>query len=160
MPQCKKLHHRFYLGPLSKLNLKTPNCGRSRTLWNLDPLFHHKLIGAAMRLCKVTISLINILSFFFPKSNHLVFSVLVKKQNESIHLVIPTADIITFRQSIGKKVRELLELTKYSYAELKLTVITDLVSFNKKRDRDSFWNQKKRYDNTTESCLRTSKGSG
>ena len=35
-----------------------------------------------------------------------------------------------------KKVRELLELTKYNYAELKLTVIADLVSFNKKRDRE------------------------
>ena len=32
--------------------------------------------------------------------------------------------------------RELLELTKYNYAELKLTVIADLVSFNKKRDRE------------------------
>ena len=64
------------------------------------------------------------------------FSRLVKKQNESIHLVIPTTDIIKFRQSIGKKVRELLELTKYNYAELKLTVIADLVSFNKKRDRE------------------------
>ena len=61
---------------------------------------------------------------------------MVKKQNESIHLVIPTTDIIKFRQSIGKKVRELLELTKYNYAELKLTVIADLVSFNKKRDRE------------------------
>ena len=64
------------------------------------------------------------------------FSRLVKKQNESIHLVIPTTDIIKFRQSIGKKVRELLALTKYNYAELKLTVIADLVSFNKKRDRE------------------------
>ena len=34
--------------------------------------------------------------------------------------------------------RELLELTKYNYAELKLTVIVDLVSFNKKRDREVF----------------------
>ena len=32
--------------------------------------------------------------------------------------------------------RELLELTKYNYAELKLTVIADLVSFNKTRDRE------------------------
>ena len=32
--------------------------------------------------------------------------------------------------------RELLALTKYNYAELKLTVIADLVSFNKKRDRE------------------------
>ena len=32
--------------------------------------------------------------------------------------------------------RELLELTKYNYAELKLTVVADLVSFNKKRDRE------------------------
>ena len=32
--------------------------------------------------------------------------------------------------------RKLLELTKYNYAELKLTVIADLVSFNKKRDRE------------------------
>ena len=32
--------------------------------------------------------------------------------------------------------RELFELTKYNYAELKLTVIADLVSFNKKRDRE------------------------
>ena len=31
--------------------------------------------------------------------------------------------------------RELLELTTYNYAELKLTVIAHLVSFNKKRDR-------------------------
>ena len=31
--------------------------------------------------------------------------------------------------------REFLELTKFNYAELKLTVIADLVSFNKKRDR-------------------------
>ena len=30
---------------------------------------------------------------------------------------------------------ELLELTNYNYAELKPTVIADLVSFNKKRDR-------------------------
>ena len=35
-----------------------------------------------------------------------------------------------------KKVRELLQLTKYNNAELKLTVIADLVSFNKKRDRE------------------------
>ena len=32
--------------------------------------------------------------------------------------------------------RELLQSTKYNYAELKLTVIPDLVSFNKKRDRE------------------------
>ena len=31
---------------------------------------------------------------------------------------------------------ELLELNKYNYAELKLTVIADLVSFNTKRDRE------------------------
>ena len=34
-----------------------------------------------------------------------------------------------------EKVRELLKVTKYSHAELKLTVIADLVSFNTKRDR-------------------------
>ena len=51
-------------------------------------------------------------------------------------LYIPTADIIKFRQSIGTKVRDLLQLTKYYYAKLKLTVIADLVSFNKKRDRE------------------------
>ena len=72
----------------------------------------------------------------FPNLIPLCFSRLVNKQNESIHLVIPTTDIINFRQSIGKKVRELLELTKYNYAELKLTVIADLVSFNKKRNRE------------------------
>ena len=60
---------------------------------------------------------------------------LSQKQNESIHLVIHTADIIKFRQSIGTKVRDLLQLTKYYYAELKLTVIADLVCFIKKRDR-------------------------
>ena len=32
--------------------------------------------------------------------------------------------------------RELLALTKYNNAKLKLTVIADLVSFNKKRDRE------------------------
>ena len=32
--------------------------------------------------------------------------------------------------------RELLQLRKYNYAELKLTVIADLVSVNKKRDRE------------------------
>ena len=61
---------------------------------------------------------------------------LSQKQNESIHLVIHTDDIINLRQSIGTKVRDLLQLTKYYYAELKLTVIADLVSFKKKRDRD------------------------
>ena len=32
--------------------------------------------------------------------------------------------------------RELIQLSKYNYAELKLTVIADLVSLNKKRDRE------------------------
>ena len=32
--------------------------------------------------------------------------------------------------------RELLELTKYNNAELKLTVIADLITFNKKRGRE------------------------
>ena len=49
---------------------------------------------------------------------------------------MPTADIIKFRQSIGKRVRELIQLTTYNNAELKLTVIADLVTFNKKRDRE------------------------
>ena len=66
------------------------------------------------------------------------FSRLAKKQNESIHLVITTTDISKFWhwKAIGQQVQELLELTKYNYAELKLTVIADLDSFNKKRDRE------------------------
>ena len=51
-------------------------------------------------------------------------------------MVISTADIIEFRQNIGKKVRQLFQLMKYINAELKLTVIADLASFNKKCDRE------------------------
>ena len=61
------------------------------------------------------------------------FSRLVRKENESIHLVITTTDIIKFRESIGKKCEN---SSKCIYAELKLTVIADLVSFNKKRDHE------------------------
>ena len=42
---------------------------------------------------------------------------------------------LNFRKALKKKVRELLQLTMYNYAELKLTVIADLVSFSKKRVR-------------------------
>ena len=45
---------------------------------------------------------------------------------------VPPADIIKFRQSIGKKCEN---SSRSSNPELKLTVIADLVSFNKKRDR-------------------------
>ena len=61
---------------------------------------------------------------------------MLKKQNEATHLVIPTKDMITFRREIGKKISELLDTTKYNYAEMKQIVIADLVSFNKKRDRE------------------------
>ena len=61
---------------------------------------------------------------------------LLKKQNEATHLVIPTKDMITFRREIGKKMSELLKENTYNYAEMKQIVIADLVSFNKKRDRE------------------------
>ena len=61
---------------------------------------------------------------------------LAKKQNEATHLVIPTIDMITFRREIGKKMSELLKENTHNYAEMKQIVIADLVSFNKKRDRE------------------------
>ena len=59
---------------------------------------------------------------------------MLKKQNESTHLVIPTSDMMRFM--IGAKILGLLAKTTHNYAEMKQIVIADLVSFNKKRDPD------------------------
>ena len=61
---------------------------------------------------------------------------MLKKQNESTHLVIPTSDMMRFREKIGAKISGLLAKTTHNYAEMKQIVIADLVSFNKKRDRE------------------------
>ena len=61
---------------------------------------------------------------------------MLKKQNESTHLVIPTSDMMRFREKIGAKISDLLAKTTHNYAEMKQIVIADLVSFNKKRDRE------------------------
>ena len=50
--------------------------------------------------------------------------------------LFPLPTSLNSGKALEKKVRELLALTKYNFAELKLTVIADLVSFNKKRDRE------------------------
>ena len=60
---------------------------------------------------------------------------MLKKQNESTHLVIPTSDIMRFREKIWAKILGLPVKTTHNYAEKKQIVIADLVSFNKKRDR-------------------------
>ena len=65
-----------------------------------------------------------------------VFNRMLKKQNESTHLVIPTSDMMLFREKIGAKISDLLTKTSHNYAEMKQIVIADLVSFNKKRDRE------------------------
>ena len=41
-----------------------------------------------------------------------------------------------FREKIGAKISGLLAKTTHNYAEMKQIVIADLVSFNKKRDRE------------------------
>ena len=61
---------------------------------------------------------------------------MLKKQNESTHLVILTSDMMRFREKIGAKISGLLTKTTHNYAEMKQIVIADLVSFNKKRDRE------------------------
>ena len=61
---------------------------------------------------------------------------MLKKHNESTHLVIPTSDMMRFREKIGAKILGLLAKTTHNYAEMKQIVIADLVSFNKKRDRE------------------------
>ena len=61
---------------------------------------------------------------------------MLKKQNESTHLVIPTSDMMHFREKIGAKISGLLAKTTHNYAEMKQIVIADLLSFNKKRDRE------------------------
>ena len=61
---------------------------------------------------------------------------MLKKQNESTHLVVPTSDMMRFREKIGAKISGLLAKTTHNYAEMKQIVIADLVSFNKKRDRE------------------------
>ena len=61
---------------------------------------------------------------------------MLKKQNESTHLVIPTSDMMRFREKIGAKISGLLAKTTHNYAEMKQIVIADLVSFHKKRDRE------------------------
>ena len=63
------------------------------------------------------------------------FNRMLKKQNGSTHLVIPTSDMMRFREKIGAKISGLLAKTTHNYAEMKQIVIADLVSFNKKRDR-------------------------
>lgn len=44
--------------------------------------------------------------------------------------------MMLFREKIGAKVSSLLAKTKHNYAEMKQIVIADLISFNKKRDRE------------------------
>ena len=61
---------------------------------------------------------------------------MLKKQNESTHLVIPISDMMRFREKIGAKISGLLAETTHNYAGMKQIVIADLVSFNKKRDRE------------------------
>ena len=64
------------------------------------------------------------------------FNRMLKKQNEPTHLVIPTSDMMRLREKIGAKILGLLAKTTHNYAEMKQIVIADLVSFNKKRDRE------------------------
>ena len=64
------------------------------------------------------------------------FNRMLKKQNESTHLVIPTSDMMRFREKIGAKISGLLAKTTHNYAKMKQIVIADLVSFNKKPDRE------------------------
>ena len=44
--------------------------------------------------------------------------------------------MMRFREKIGAKISGLLAKTTHNYAEMKQIVIADLVSFNKKRDRE------------------------
>ena len=44
---------------------------------------------------------------------------MLKKQNESTHLVVPTSDMMRFREKIGSKVSGLLAKTTHNYAEMK-----------------------------------------
>ena len=96
-------------------------------------LFSHKLVGIAMKQCKADNPFE--LFFFFPKSVTLFFLEWPRSNMRAYIWLFPLPTSLNSGKAL-ENVRELLELTKYNYAELKLTVIADLVSFNKKRDRE------------------------
>ena len=63
------------------------------------------------------------------------FNSMLKKQNESTHLVLPISHMMRFREKIGAKTSGLLAKMTHNYAEMKQIVIADFVRFNKKRGR-------------------------